>query len=119
MIIHRTYRAHCARYIPNLDDSHICKQMHGHTFNITIFLDGPINDKSGFVMDFYELDKIINKEIISLIDHKVLNDIDGLQNPSSELLSIFIWNKLKEKLKYLHRVSVSEDYGTGVEYSGE
>ena len=60
MIIYRTYRAHCARYIPNLDDSHICRQMHGHTFNITIFLDGPINDKSGFVMDFYELDKIIN-----------------------------------------------------------
>ena len=49
MIIHRTYRAHCARYIPNLDDTHICKQMHGHTFNITIFLDGPINDKSGFL----------------------------------------------------------------------
>ena len=119
MIVYRNFRIHASRFLPKLSDEHICKKMHGHTFNIKIFLDGPIDNKSGFVMDFYELDKIINKEIISLIDHKVLNDIDGLQNPSSELLSIFIWDKLKDKLKYLHKVSVSEDYGTGVEYSGE
>tara|TARA_B100000686_G_C15798334_1_gene483034 strand:+ start:93 stop:449 length:357 start_codon:yes stop_codon:yes gene_type:complete len=118
MKIYRTYRAHCARYIPTLEDSHICKEMHGHTFNIVVFLDGPINSKTGFVMDFFDLDKIVNKEVISIIDHKVLNDINGLTNPSSEHLAVFVWEKLKNKLSNLSKISISEDHGTGIEYSG-
>ena len=93
--------------------------MHGHTFNIAIYLDGPINDKTGFVMDFFDLDKIVKKEIINKIDHKVLNDIEGLSNPSSENLAIFIWNKLINKIDYLSKVTVSEDHGTGIEYLGK
>ena len=93
--------------------------MHGHTFNITIYLDGPINEKTGFVMDFFDLDKVVEKEVINKIDHKVLNDIEGLKNPSSENLTIFIWNILVRKIDYLSKVAVSEDRGTGIEYSGE
>ena len=93
--------------------------MHGHTFNITIYLDGPINEKTGFVMDFFDLDKVVEKEIINKIDHKVLNDIEGLENPSSENLAIFIWNILTSKIDYLSKVTVSEDQGTGIEYSGK
>ena len=98
MKIYRTYRAHCARYIPTLDDGHICKEMHGHTFNIVVSIDGPINEKTGFVIDFFDLDKIVKKEVISIIDHKVLNDIDGLSNPSTEHLAIFVWNKLVSQI---------------------
>jgi len=93
--------------------------MHGHTFNITIYLDGPINDKTGFVMDFFDIDKVVEKEIINKIDHKVLNDVEGLKNPSSENLTIFIWNTLASKIDYLSKVTVSEDRGTGIEYSGK
>ncbi len=118
MKIFRTYRAHCARYIPTLNDNHICKQMHGHTFNIVVYLDGPIDTKTGFVMDFFELDLIVKKEVIDKIDHKVLNEIKNLENPSSEHLAIYIFNNLKDKIKYLSKVSVSEDRGTGIEYSG-
>ena len=117
--IYRTYIAHSARYIPNLEDGHKCKTMHGHTFNITIYLDGPINEKTGFVMDFFDLDKVVEKEVINKIDHMVLNDIEGLKNPSSENLSIFIWDTLVSKIDYLSKVTVSEDRGTGIEYSGE
>ena len=119
MKIYRTYRAHSARYLPNLEDGHICKAMHGHTFSITIYLDGPIGDDTGFVMDFFQLDRVVEKEIISKIDHQVLNDIEGLENPSSENLSIFIWGTLVDRVEYLSKVTVSEDHGTGVEYSGE
>ena len=117
--IYRSYRIHSARYLPNLEDGHKCKTMHGHTFNITIYLDGPINDKTGFVMDFFDIDKVVEKEIINKIDHKVLNDIEGLKNPSSENLTIFIWNILASKIDYLSKVTVSEDHGTGIEYSGK
>ena len=118
MKIYRTYRAHCARYIPTLDDGHVCKEMHGHTFNIIVSIDGPINEKTGFVMDFFDLDKIVKKEVISIIDHKVLNDIDGLPNPSTEHLAIFVWNKLVNQIDHLSTIAISEDKGTGTEYSG-
>ena len=119
MRIHRTYKAHCARHIPTLNDDHICKQMHGHTFNIVVYLEGPIDAETGFVMDFFDLDKIVKEEVITNIDHKVLNNINGLINPTSEYLSIYVWDKLKDKLQYLSKVSISEDYGTGIEYSGK
>ena len=62
---------------------------------------------------------MVEKEVINKIDHMVLNDIEGLKNPSSENLSIFIWDTLVSKINYLSKVTVSEDRGTGIEYSGE
>ena len=119
MKIYRTYTMHSARFIPTLDSTHPCSKMHGHTFKILIELDGPINKKTGFVIDFYDLDIIINDKIAKKIDHKVLNDIEGLENPSSEHLSIWIWNQLIESIPILSQITVSEDHGTGIKYSGE
>ena len=119
MKIIRTYTVHSARFIPTLDSNHPCSKMHGHTFKIIIELDGPINKDTGFVMDFYDLDVIVNEKIIKKIDHKVLNEIDGLDNPSSEFLSIWIWNKLITSIPILSEITVSEELGTGIKYSGK
>ncbi|MAQ43136.1 MAG: 6-carboxytetrahydropterin synthase QueD [Candidatus Marinimicrobia bacterium] len=118
MKIFRTYTVHSARFIPTLDSSHICSQMHGHTFKIIIEIDGPIDKKTGFVMDFYDLDLIIDNKIIKRIDHKVLNDIKGLNNPSSEFLSVWVWEQLIKDIPILSSITISEDNGTGVKYSG-
>ena len=114
MIVYRTFRIHASRFLPNLDDEHICKKMHGHTFNITISISGEINEKTGFVIDFYDVDKIFNSYIHNKIDHKVLNDVSGLENPTSENLCKWIWDNLSNKLDGLHKVKVSEDFGTGI-----
>ena len=119
MKIYRTYTIHSARFIPTLDSNHPCKKMHGHTFKIIIELDAPINEKTGFVMDFYDLDLIVNNKIIKKIDHKVLNDIKGLENPSSEHLSVWIWNKLIDSTPELSQVTISENHGTGIKYLGK
>lgn len=119
MTVYRTFRFHSARHLPNLDDNHICKKMHGHTFNLTIHVTGDINRKNGFVIDFYDIDEIVNKEIISKIDHKVLNDIDNLSNPTSEILTKWIWNNLEGCLSGLSKIVLSEDHGTGIIYQGE
>ena len=79
MLVYRRFRFHSARYLPNLSDDHICKQTHGHTFNLTIYINGEINSKSGFVIDFFDIDKIINRKILPEIDHKLLNEIEGLE----------------------------------------
>ena len=118
MIIYRTFRIHASRFLPNLEDNHICKRMHGHTFNITVYVNGEIDKKTGFVMDFFELDLFVKKEVIDKIDHKVLNEIKNLENPSSEHLAIFVWDRLVDKVAYLSKIIISEDHGTGIEYSG-
>ena len=116
MIVYRSFRVHASRHLPKLDNSHICKNMHGHTFNITIYVQGEINEKDGFVIDFYDIDTIFNKHIHNKIDHKVLNDVEGLENPTSEFLCKWIWNNLIDYIPNLNKVEVSEDYGTGIIY---
>ena len=119
MEVYRSFRFHSARYLPNLDENHICKQMHGHTFNLTVHVSGDINTKDGFVIDFYDIDKVVNNAILSKIDHKVLNDNPELENPTSEHLCKWIWEKLSLELKGLSKLVLSEDHGTGIIYTGE
>ena len=119
MTVFRTFRFHSARHLPLLDDNHICKRMHGHTFNLKVYVTGEINNKSGFIIDFYDIDQIVNDKIISKIDHKVLNDLPDLLNPTSEHLCKWIWDKLHPHFNTLSKITLSEDYGTGIVYKGE
>jgi len=119
MTVFRNFRFHSARHLPNLDDNHICKQTHGHTFNLTVHIKGEINPKTGFVIDFFDIDKIVNTNILSIIDHKLLNDIPSLNNPTSENLCKWIWNTLIIKIDGLSKIVLSEDHGTGIIYKGE
>ena len=116
MIVYRSFRIHASRFLPNLSDNHICKKMHGHTFNIKVAVKGEINNNDGFVIDFYDIDTIFNKYIHKLIDHTILNDTVGLENPTSENLCKWIWNNLESHLKNLYEIEVSEDHGTGIIY---
>jgi len=117
MEVYRTFRIHASRFLPKLDDNHICKKMHGHTFNITIFAKGEINNKDGFVIDFFDIDTIFKQYIHSQIDHQILNDVKGLDNPTSEHLAKWIWNNLSPHISILNKIIVSEDHGTGIIYS--
>ena len=119
MTVYRTFRFHAARFLPNLNDNHICKKIHGHTFNLTVYISGPINDPEGFVIDFFDIDDIVNKRILPLVDHKLLNDIDTLDNPTSEHLVKWIWNILINEFSGLEKLKLSEDHGTGITYKGE
>ena len=92
--------------------------MHGHTFNIIVYVSGKIN-KEGFVMDFFDIDKIFHENIHKQIDHKVLNDIKGLNNPTSEYLAKWIWDNLYTFIPNLYRIKVSEDHGTGIIYQAK
>ena len=119
MEVFRQFRFHAARHLPNLDDHHICKQTHGHTFNLTIYVNGEINETTGFVMDFFDIDIIVKKHIINCIDHKLLNDIPNLENPTSEILCKWIWKKLNDKIPCLSKIILSEDHGSGITYTGD
>ena len=119
MIVYRTFRFHAARFLPNLHDKHICKKIHGHTFNLTVYIYGPIKNPEGFVIDFFDIDVVLNKKILPLIDHKLLNDVEGLNNPTSEHLIKWIWDNIVNEFSGLRKLQLSEDHGTGIIYKGE
>ena len=118
MEVYKTFTIEAARSLPKLPDEHPCQKVHGHSFKITITVEGNIDEKTGFVMDFIEIDSAF-KPIHELIDHTYLNDINGLDNPSSENLCRWIWKKLGPSLSGLKKIEIKETDSTGCIYKGE
>ena len=118
MKVYKTFTVEAARSLPNLADGHPCKKIHGHSFKITITISGQINNNTGFVMDFSDIESAFSP-IHKIIDHSYLNDIEGLYNPSSENLCLWIWSKLHSELKGLEKIEIQETESTGCIYRGE
>ena len=118
MIVYREYYINSARFLPNLKASHICSNLHGHTYNIKVSVKGDVDSASGFVIDVFEIDKYF-KKVHKEIDHKLLNEIEGLGNPTSENICIFVWNRLIQYISNLHEIEIKENNVTGFIYSGK
>lgn len=90
--------------------------MHGHTYKLTIYVEGDLQE-TGWIIDFADLKKI-TKPIIETIDHQLLNEIPGLENPTSEILIVWLWNKIKPLLPILKKLELNETPSSGVIYEG-
>lgn len=117
MLIFKELTFDSAHYLPLLPEHHKCRQMHGHTYRLKIWLNGKPDDK-GWVMDFAEIKKHL-MPVVDQLDHKVLNDVEGLSNPTCELMAVWIWNKLKPQLPLLSKVELHETPTSGVIYEGD
>ena len=84
--------------MPAFSKKHSYGNVHGHSFEITIYIKGKKIPSAGWVMDFKEIDKIV-EPLIKKIDHKLLNEITGLENPTSENIAIWFWKKIKKNSK--------------------
>ena len=84
-----------AHYLPNYNGK--CKQMHGHTYMLDVIIDGKINQDTGMIVDFHDIDFIVNRKVLSDIDHHCLNDI--IENPTAENVVIYILEKLKKEFR--------------------
>lgn len=89
----RRYNFESAHYLPNVADNHRCKRVHGHNYVVDITIGGKPDPHTGFVLDFWDMDKIV-QPIIDEIDHRTLNDIAGLDNPTAELIAIWFRKKI-------------------------
>ena len=116
MIIFKEFTFEAAHKLPLVQENHKCFNLHGHSFKVKISVDGPINEM-GWVMDFSELKKICAPHIKQL-DHSYLNEIEGLENPTSENIAIWLWKRLKEPLQNLSSITVMETCNSGCEYLG-
>ncbi len=118
MNVYKTFSIEAARSLPNLPDGHPCRNVHGHSFKITITVCGDVDEHTGFVLDFSNIDTAF-KPIHDQIDHTYLNKIDGLDNPSSENLCKWIWAELIPSLPGLSQIEIKETDSTGCIYKGE
>ena len=117
MDLFRVFQIEAAHYLPNVPEGHKCRRMHGHSFRIEVHVSGPVGAKTGWVMDFADLKKAF-QPLFDQLDHHCLNDIEGLENPTSENLARWIWDRLLPGLSGLSKVVVQETCNAGCIYSG-
>ncbi len=118
MEIYKGFTFDAAHWLPHVPEGHKCKNMHGHTYYVNIFLAGPLDPHLGWVADFAEIKKHW-KPLEKMLDHQCLNEIEGLENPTAENIAIWIWRKIKPHLPLLIKLEVKETPNTGVIYRGE
>lgn len=118
MEIFKDFSIEAAHWLPNVPEGHKCRRLHGHSFRIEIHAEGPLDEKLGWVMDFAEL-KTAFRSIEDQLDHRCLNDVAGLENPTSENLARWIWDRLKPALPTLNQVVVRETCASGCVYRGQ
>ena len=117
MDISKTFRIEAAHRLPNLPPTHKCSRLHGHSFRIEVHVEGPIDPHLGWVMDFADL-KAAFRPLFDLLDHNYLNDVPGLDNPTSENLARWVWDRLKPDLPLLSAVTVHETCTSTSTYRG-
>ncbi|MCG8434630.1 MAG: 6-carboxytetrahydropterin synthase QueD [Gammaproteobacteria bacterium] len=118
MELFKVFYIEAAHKLPNLPASHKCNRLHGHSFRVEIHISGELDEKLGWVMDFADL-KSAFEPVFNVLDHSYLNEIEGLENPTSENLAKWIWDKLKTSLPMLSKVVVAETCTSGCVYRGD
>lgn len=118
MIIFKEFTIEAAHRLPHVPEGHKCARLHGHSFRIRISIAGPLDGERGWVMDFADLGAAF-KPVWEQLDHHYLNDIPGLENPTSEVLARWIWARLQPNLPGLTEVEIRETCTSGCIYRGD
>ncbi|MFK7863954.1 MAG: 6-carboxytetrahydropterin synthase QueD [Pseudohongiellaceae bacterium] len=118
MQIYKEFTFEAAHRLPFVPQDHQCARLHGHSFAIRIMVEGDVDVESGWVIDFAEISTAF-KPILKQLDHYYLNDISGLENPTSENLAKWIWQRLKPGLPLLSEIEIKETCNSGCRYKGD
>ena len=117
MEIFKVFTIEAAHRLPYVPAGHKCSRLHGHSFQIEVHVQGPIDPKFGWIIDFADI-KGAFKTIEDQIDHRYLNEVEGLENPTSEQIAIWFWQRLAPLLPQLFCVTVEETCTTRCRYYG-
>jgi 6-pyruvoyltetrahydropterin/6-carboxytetrahydropterin synthase len=117
MQIFRAFTIEAAHRLPNVPAGHKCARLHGHSFRIELHLTGSIPADTGWVIDFADV-RVAFQPVFERLDHHYLNEVPGLENPTSENLARWIWREVKARLPLLSKVVVHETCNSGWVYEG-
>lgn len=112
-----TIRFESARRLPRVPDGHPCKNLYGLAFYLDIHVAGEMDPETGFVIDFGEIEAAV-RPLRDQVDHHYLNDIEGLENPTSEVLVAWFWRHLQPQLEGLVQLVLRENDVSKVIYRG-
>jgi 6-pyruvoyltetrahydropterin/6-carboxytetrahydropterin synthase len=118
MDVFKIFTFEAAHRLPNVPKDHKCYRLHGHSFRVEVRAQGPVGAESGWVQDFADLKEAF-QPIFNQLDHNYLNEVSGLENPTSENLARWIWTKLRPILPMLSEIVVQENCTSGCVYRGE
>ncbi len=114
----KTFDFEAAHWLPTFPEGHKCRRLHGHSFKIDVVIVGEVDPPKGYLQDFGEV-KQATEPIRNQLDHYCLNDIEGLENPTAEMLAKWVYDRLKPELPLLASVRVRETCTSSAEYSGQ
>jgi 6-pyruvoyltetrahydropterin/6-carboxytetrahydropterin synthase len=113
----REFTFEAAHRLPRVPEGHKCGRLHGHSYRIEVHLHGDVDPVTGMVIDFAEIKRSF-QPLMDQLDHHYLNEVDGLDNPTSENLAQWVWKSLQGTLP-LRRIVVRETCTSGVVYNGD
>jgi 6-pyruvoyltetrahydropterin/6-carboxytetrahydropterin synthase len=116
--LRKSFGFESAHWLPTFPDDHKCHRLHGHSFRIDVVVEGEVPEEDGFLVDFAVIKAAI-KPIEEQLDHRCLNDIEGLENPTSEMLARWIWDRLAPQLSILSEIHVHETCTSSCTYRGD
>jgi 6-pyruvoyltetrahydropterin/6-carboxytetrahydropterin synthase len=114
----KSFAFEAAHSLPTFPEGHKCRRLHGHSFRVDVVIAGEMDMTRGYLMDYGEI-KEACEPVRARLDHRHLNEIEGLENPTSELIARWIWERLHTALPLLERVVVHETCESRCEYAGE
>ena len=117
MEIFKEFVFEAAHRLPHVPEGHKCARLHGHSFRIGIYVAGDVDANTGWIMDFADL-KTAFSPIYERLDHHYLNEIEDLENPTSENIAVWIWENLKPRLPALSKIVLHETCTSGCVYTG-
>ncbi len=113
----RTFRFEAAHALPNVPAEHKCRRVHGHSYRIDIHVTGPVDPETGWVMDFGDIKRAV-EPVLDELDHRMLSEIPGLENSTSEQIAAFLWDRLRPLLAMLSAITVWESESSRCVYRG-
>lgn len=113
----KSFTFEAAHWLPTFPEGHKCRRLHGHSFHVDVVVAGEVDPAKGYLIDYGDIKKAI-EPIRTQLDHYLLNDIEGLENPTAEMLARWIYDRLKPALPLLSCVRVHETCTTETTYRG-
>lgn len=114
----KDYTFEAAHRLPRVPADHKCARMHGHSYRISVTVAGEVDPAMGWLVDFADITAVVKPLLERELDHRTLNDVPGLENPTAELLSVWLWERLAPRLPHLDAIVVHETCASRCTYRG-
>lgn len=116
-VIERDYEFEAAHRLPKVPPEHKCFRVHGHSYKLVIRVEGEVDAETGWVMDFADIDGVVSP-LVGELDHRLLNEVSGLENPTCELLAAWLWERIAPRLPIVVEIEIAETRDARCIYRG-